>query len=569
MDINDAEIILTTNTEQKTDNIHKQNHSNATELKSASNKKVKDHHRLENHFNDTQLNSATTANLDLNELQLSLNSTNHLSSETIQIIQNTVAEYGLNNASPSTSLNKEEDSVENDATTLESIDAEMRDQTTTERETDCAPARDTTPGGVLGERSSPPQMEHNADNDEDYMDSSALAANYVPYTEASLTRDNTSSASLPCSLLEDDDDIHVTFSDMIHVSVCKPEVKISKPKPSAVPPVKSHIVHIRKRHPKPQPHVKPTPRTTFPSIKAKQTSSDVEEHATTHEPKTEEHPAQSRQWAKVKSQRFRLPSLQAHADAAMTSGLAAQAREDISKVATNIEEMNFRSEQYQERLATYDHKGFIQPRIVLVSSKVPRCNSMKRAIRKENNVQFIVYDFDKWSFNDILDAVSDRLNSYHRGCKAHSVLLLCQGGNGYAYLLKNFVLTPQKVKRVDYKPLREFWFDLGALISKIKPEEALIYIVGCVSDVDKQGRDLLNALRKLIYPLRVQIESPQEGTEQGKVALKQYFHYRRFLLWRSFMDGNDQNAELDPLRSRIDTERIMTWAELAEDADSD
>ncbi|XP_041371105.1 uncharacterized protein LOC121384681 isoform X2 [Gigantopelta aegis] len=326
---------------------------------------------------------------------------------------------------------------------------------------------------------------------------------------------------------------------------------------------------IERRHPKPQPHVKPTPRTTFPSIKAKQTSSDVEEHATTHEPKTEEHPAQSRQWAKVKSQRFRLPSLQAHADAAMTSGLAAQAREDISKVATNIEEMNFRSEQYQERLATYDHKGFIQPRIVLVSSKVPRCNSMKRAIRKENNVQFIVYDFDKWSFNDILDAVSDRLNSYHRGCKAHSVLLLCQGGNGYAYLLKNFVLTPQKVKRVDYKPLREFWFDLGALISKIKPEEALIYIVGCVSDVDKQGRDLLNALRKLIYPLRVQIESPQEGTEQGKVALKQYFHYRRFLLWRSFMDGNDQNAELDPLRSRIDTERIMTWAELAEDADSD
>ena len=24
------------------------------------------------------------------------------------------------------------------------------------------------------------------------------------------------------------------------------------------------------------------------------------------------------------------------------------------------------------------------------------------------------------------DAVSDRLNSYHSGCKAHSVLLLCQ-----------------------------------------------------------------------------------------------------------------------------------------------
>ena len=185
--VHDEEITAKPNTSPNTDTNHKQIHENPSDLKAVTNN-----------------------NVDRDEVQLSLNSTTNLTSETIQIIQNTINEYGIDNASASSSFNKE-DSQENDAKIMESTDSEMLDQTPTIEKTSDNELTNLTPNGTTGER-----VEHNAENDEDYMDSSALAANYVPY---SLVRDATSSASLPGSPLEDEQDIIATISNMIQVSV--------------------------------------------------------------------------------------------------------------------------------------------------------------------------------------------------------------------------------------------------------------------------------------------------------------------------------------------------------------
>ncbi|XP_046570600.1 uncharacterized protein LOC124278861 [Haliotis rubra] len=270
-----------------------------------------------------------------------------------------------------------------------------------------------------------------------------------------------------------------------------------------------------------------------------------------------------RPWMKPAAQTFNLPRLQAEAALGMTSSLAVQAREDISRVVSEIEKMRWNQEQHEERVHTYGHDNFMNPRIVLVSSRLPRCHSMKKAIKKDKNVTFIVYDFETWSFEDILNAVKSRLDHYHKGCKMHSCLLLCGGGTGFCYLLKNYVMTPQKLQRTDYAPVIEFWSKLGNMISKLRPEEAAINVMGCFLDGDKQGREVLAVIRKAVHPNIVRVDSPSEHMAEGRRALNQYFVYRRFLLWRS------SNDEVVVKLGQGDLDRQRTWSELAEDADSD
>ncbi|XP_071096272.1 uncharacterized protein [Haliotis cracherodii] len=273
-----------------------------------------------------------------------------------------------------------------------------------------------------------------------------------------------------------------------------------------------------------------------------------------------------RPWMKPAGQTFNLPRLQADAAIGMTSLQAVQAREDISRVVSEIEKMRWNQEQHDERVHTYGHDNFMNPRIVLVSSRLPRCHSMKKAIKKDKNVIFIVYEFETWSFEDILNAVQSRLDHYHMGCKMHSCLLLCGGGTGFCYLLKNYVMTPQKLQRADYAPVIEFWSKLGHMISKLRPEEAAINVMGCFLEGDKQGREVLAVIRKAVHPNIVRVDSPSEHMAEGRRALNQYFVYRRFLLWRS---SNDEVVIKLGQLCQGDLDRQRTWSELAEDADSD
>ncbi|RUS87176.1 hypothetical protein EGW08_005016 [Elysia chlorotica] len=98
---------------------------------------------------------------------------------------------------------------------------------------------------------------------------------------------------------------------------------------------------------------------------------------------------------------------------------------------------------------------FCPPRLVLISSRMPWCQSMANAVRRDGRILYIVYDFDSWTFKDILRECKAQLDHFRPGSKALSVMMLSKGGPGYFYLLKSFVMTPQKLKRAQYRCMRE------------------------------------------------------------------------------------------------------------------
>ncbi|KAK6979501.1 NMDA receptor synaptonuclear signaling and neuronal migration factor [Biomphalaria glabrata] len=191
------------------------------------------------------------------------------------------------------------------------------------------------------------------------------------------------------------------------------------------------------------------------------------------------------------------------------------------------------TEQNQERQLM---QGTTRPRLVIISSKVPRCISMTRAVKKDGHVLFVVYDFETWSFNDIISECQFKLDDYMRGCRAQSILIFCNGGPGYMYLLKHYVLTSQKIFQPQYHRAREFWHCLGQLISKLTPESACIHVIGCQLQGTKQAELLKTCLDQVIEPNRVKIESISEDDADGRTKIGFYFNYRKYLLWRCKSD---------------------------------
>ncbi|CAG5130811.1 unnamed protein product [Candidula unifasciata] len=86
----------------------------------------------------------------------------------------------------------------------------------------------------------------------------------------------------------------------------------------------------------------------------------------------------------------------------------------------------------------------------MISSNVSWCYSLAGSLRAEENILHVIYDFDKWSFDEILAECHRLLSGHGAGSTARSVLLICKGGPGYLYLLKNFVMTPQKLTNSKY-----------------------------------------------------------------------------------------------------------------------
>ncbi|KAJ8300093.1 hypothetical protein KUTeg_021612 [Tegillarca granosa] len=96
----------------------------------------------------------------------------------------------------------------------------------------------------------------------------------------------------------------------------------------------------------------------------------------------------------------------------------------VTLYQTEIEKARWLSEQQLEKalVGTF----FEPPRLVLVSSKIPKCQYIPKVLLEGENVLYIVYDFDTWSFIDITDAIQKKLESIKSGCKAKSICLLCQ-----------------------------------------------------------------------------------------------------------------------------------------------
>ncbi|XP_074187555.1 NMDA receptor synaptonuclear signaling and neuronal migration factor isoform X9 [Rhinolophus sinicus] len=177
-----------------------------------------------------------------------------------------------------------------------------------------------------------------------------------------------------------------------------------------------------------------------------------------------------------------------------------------------FEDLDWETEKGLEAVAC-DTEGFVPPKVMLISSKVPKAEYIPTIIRRDDpSIIPILYDHEHATFEDILEEIEKKLNIYHKGAKIWKMLIFCQGGPGHLYLLKNKVATFAKVEKEE--DMIHFWKRLSRLMSKMNPEPNVIHIMGCYILGNPNGEKLFQNLRTLMTPYRVTFESPLELSAQ-------------------------------------------------------
>ncbi|XP_076586312.1 NMDA receptor synaptonuclear signaling and neuronal migration factor isoform X2 [Chaetodon auriga] len=195
------------------------------------------------------------------------------------------------------------------------------------------------------------------------------------------------------------------------------------------------------------------------------------------------------------------------------------------------EDADWEEKRDLERVAC-DGQDFIPPKIMLISSKVPKAEYVPNIIRRDDpSIIPILYDHEHATFDDILEEIDKKLTAYRKGCKIWNMLIFCQGGPGHLYLLKNKVATFAKVEKEE--DMIQFWRRLSGLMSKLNPEPNLIHIMGCYVLGSTNGEKLIQTLKRLMRPSLVEFKSPLELSAQGKEMIEMYFDFRLFRLWKS------------------------------------
>ncbi|XP_028270470.1 NMDA receptor synaptonuclear signaling and neuronal migration factor [Parambassis ranga] len=195
------------------------------------------------------------------------------------------------------------------------------------------------------------------------------------------------------------------------------------------------------------------------------------------------------------------------------------------------EDADWEEEREAERAAC-EGEDFIPPKIMLISSKVPKAEYVPNIIRRDDSsIIPILYDHEHATFDDILEEIEKKLTAYRKGCKIWNMLIFCQGGPGHLYLLKNKVATFAKVEKEE--DMVQFWRRLSRLMSKLNPEPNLIHIMGCYVLGSANGEKLIQTLKRLMRPTSVEFKSPLELSAQGKEMIEMYFDFRLFRLWKS------------------------------------
>ncbi|XP_023198686.1 NMDA receptor synaptonuclear signaling and neuronal migration factor isoform X1 [Xiphophorus maculatus] len=195
------------------------------------------------------------------------------------------------------------------------------------------------------------------------------------------------------------------------------------------------------------------------------------------------------------------------------------------------EDADWEEERGLERAAC-EGDDFIPPKIMLISSKVPKAEYVPNIIRRDDpSIIPILYDHEHATFDDILEEIEKKLTAYRKGCRIWNMLIFCQGGPGHLYLLKNKVATFAKVEKED--DMVQFWRRLSRLMSKLNPEPNLIHIMGCYVLGSANGEKLIQTLKRLMRPLSVEFKSPLELSAQGKEMIEMYFDFRLYRLWKS------------------------------------
>uniref|UniRef100_A0A672GJD9 NMDA receptor synaptonuclear signaling and neuronal migration factor b n=1 Tax=Salarias fasciatus TaxID=181472 RepID=A0A672GJD9_SALFA len=192
------------------------------------------------------------------------------------------------------------------------------------------------------------------------------------------------------------------------------------------------------------------------------------------------------------------------------------------------EDADWEEEREAERVAC-EGEDFIPPKIMLISSKVPKAEYVPNIIRRDDpSIIPILYDHEHATFDDILEEIEKKLTAYRKGCKIWNMLIFCQGGPGHLYLLKNKVATFAKVEKEE--GMSQFWRRLGRLMSKLNPAPNLIHIMGCYVLGSANGEKLIQTLKRLMRPPR---SSSSPAGAVGKEMIEMYFDFRLFRLWKS------------------------------------
>ncbi|XP_056396319.1 NMDA receptor synaptonuclear signaling and neuronal migration factor isoform X1 [Hyla sarda] len=195
------------------------------------------------------------------------------------------------------------------------------------------------------------------------------------------------------------------------------------------------------------------------------------------------------------------------------------------------EDLNWEVEREMEALSC-EGEDFIPPKIMLISSKVPKAEYIPTIIRRDDpSIIPILYDHEHATFDDILEEIEKKLNVYRKGCKIWEMLIFCQGGPGYLYLLKNKVATFAKVEKEE--DLILFWKKLSKLMSKMNPQPNMIHIMGCYVLGNPNGEKLFQNLKNLMSPHKIEFKSPLELSAQGKQLIEKYFDFRLYRLWKT------------------------------------
>ncbi|KAJ4926250.1 hypothetical protein JOQ06_008431, partial [Pogonophryne albipinna] len=229
--------------------------------------------------------------------------------------------------------------------------------------------------------------------------------------------------------------------------------------------------------------------------------------------------------------------------------------------------LDWEEEREMERLAC-EGDDFVPPKIMLISSKVPKAEYVPTIIRRDDpSIIPILYDHEHATFDDILEEIEKKLTAYRRGSKFWRMLIFCQGGPGHLYLLKNKVATFAKVEKEE--DMSQFWRRLSRFMSKVNPEPNLIHIMGCYVLGNPNGEKLFQKLKNLMRPYSVEFGSPLELSAQGKELIELYFDFRLYRLWKTrqhskLLDYEEFFARPDKCKHSY---LLSSWRGLGEEED--
>uniref|UniRef100_A0A670ZC08 NMDA receptor synaptonuclear signaling and neuronal migration factor n=1 Tax=Pseudonaja textilis TaxID=8673 RepID=A0A670ZC08_PSETE len=175
-------------------------------------------------------------------------------------------------------------------------------------------------------------------------------------------------------------------------------------------------------------------------------------------------------------------------------------------------------------------EDFVPPKIMLISSKVPKAEYVPTIIRRDDpSIIPILYVSLGLELRG--NEIEKKLNIYRKGCKIWKMMIFCQGGPGHLYLLKNKVATFAKVEKEE--DMIYFWKRLSHLMSKLNPVPNVIHIMGCYVLGNHNGEKLFQNLKNLMSPCSVTFESPLELSAQGKEMIETYFDFRLYRVWKT------------------------------------